>query len=260
MTVSPTLKQEATISEQAVPASDPISRLGPGSHLKTAREARRMTIDEVANRLRLTKNMVMDIEADNYNSRLAFTFIKGYLRAYARLVHVPPEVVLKAFEQLNLKEHKGEFVLPKVPMTTWRVEENYVRLATYGIAGLLALIVIGFSGWWLMQPRTPEPVSQDLVKLLNNVDGADKRTSLMHSSTPKTSGFNTGISSAQGSAPVISNENMSTPAADNVMATTDTSANANAAVARSTTSTTSDEPAVATSEADNEQSSTDNRE
>lgn len=249
MTVSPTLKQEATISEQAVPASDPISRLGPGSHLKTAREARRMTIDEVANRLRLTKNMVMDIEADNYNSRLAFTFIKGYLRAYARLVHVPPEVVLKAFEQLNLKEHKGEFVLPKVPMTTWRVEENYVRLATYGIAGLLALIVIGFSGWWLMQPRTPEPVSQDLVKLLNNVDGADKRTSLMHSSTPKTSGY-----SSIGSAPVISNENMSTPDADNVMATTDTSAD----------NYTSDEADVATSDAisetGNEQSLTHNRE
>jgi cytoskeleton protein RodZ len=183
MTVSPTLKQEASITEQAV-TTDPISRVGPGSHLKTAREARRLSVEEVANRLHLTKNMIMDIEADNYNNRLAFTFIRGYLRSYARLVHVSPDVVLKAFEQLNLKERRPEVLLPKVPVTTWRVEENYVRWATYGVAALVAIVVIGFSAWWLIQPRTPEPVSQDLVKLLNNVDAADKQRSVL-TSTPK---------------------------------------------------------------------------
>lgn len=186
MTVSPTLKQEATITEQAV-ATDTISRVGPGSHLKTAREARRLSVEEVANRLHLTKNMILDIESDNYNSRLAFTFIRGYLRSYARLVHVSPDVVLKAFEQLNLKERKPEVVLPKVPMTTWGVEENYVRWATYGVAALVAIVVIGFSAWWLIQPRTPEPVSQDLVKLLNNVDGSDKHRSVLTGGASKSS-------------------------------------------------------------------------
>ena len=167
MMVSPQLKQEASMSEQAV-TYEQISRLGPGLQLKTAREARHVSVEEVATRLHLTKSVIHDIENDNYDPRLAFTFIRGYLRSYARLVHVSPEAILKSFDQLGLKERRAENMLPKLPVTTWRAQESYVRWAGYAVAAIVSIIVIVLSAWWLMQPPGMEPVSQDLVKLLNN--------------------------------------------------------------------------------------------
>ena len=158
MMVSPQLKQEASMSEQAN-KHEQISRLGPGMQLKTAREARRISVEEIATRLHLTKSVIYDIESDNYDPRLAFTFIRGYLRAYARLVQVSPEAIINAFDQLGLKERRAENMLPKLPVTTWRAQESYVRWAGYGIAAIASIVVIVLCGWWLMQPPGTEPVS-----------------------------------------------------------------------------------------------------
>jgi len=189
-TLTPTLLQEATVSEQSAVA-ETVSCIGPGSQLKTARESRRLTIEEVAKRLHLTKTMVNDIENDRYHKRLAFTFIRGYLRSYARLVRISPEAVLNAFEQLGLKEHRSELNLPKVPVTTWRAQEKYVRWASYGIIVVLLAVVAGLAAWWFYQPITQDAGQQDLIKLLNNVSPPEKRTSATTSSNSNTSSNST---------------------------------------------------------------------
>ncbi|MFI4955068.1 MAG: helix-turn-helix domain-containing protein [Gammaproteobacteria bacterium] len=173
MTLTPQLIQEATISEQ-VATLDGISCIGPGAQLRTAREARRLSVEDVANRLHLTRTMILEIESDKYDRRLAFTFVRGYLRAYARLVRVSPEAVVSAFEQLGLKEFRSE-INSKVPVTTWRVQENHVRWASYGIIIVLLAVVVGLAAWWFYQPSEQDNAPQDLIKLLNNVSSPEKR-------------------------------------------------------------------------------------
>lgn len=174
MTVTPPLVQEASISEQPT-TLETISYIGPGAQLKIAREARRLSIEEVANRLHLTRTMILEIESDRYDRRLAFTFIRGYLRAYARLVRVSPEAILNAFDQLGLKEYRSDINSSKVPVTTWRVQETHVRWATYGIIVVLLTIMIGLAIWWFYQPPEQDNAPEDLIKLLNNVSSPEKR-------------------------------------------------------------------------------------
>jgi cytoskeleton protein RodZ len=48
----------------------------------------------VAERLCLKVSTVRDIEDDKAPADLASTFLRGYIRSYARLVHIPEEELL----------------------------------------------------------------------------------------------------------------------------------------------------------------------
>ncbi|KHP84597.1 hypothetical protein QS30_20185 [Salmonella enterica subsp. enterica serovar Senftenberg] len=62
-----------------------------GVRLRNAREQLGLSQQAVAERLCLKVSTVRDIEEDKAPSDLASTFLRGYIRSYARLVHVPEE-------------------------------------------------------------------------------------------------------------------------------------------------------------------------
>lgn len=53
----------------------------------------------VAERLCLKVSTVRDIEEDKAPADLASTFLRGYIRSYARLVHIPEEELLPGLEK-----------------------------------------------------------------------------------------------------------------------------------------------------------------
>ncbi len=57
-----------------------------GQELALAREARRMSQEQVADILNLTLANVIALENDDYESLPGWTYVSGYLRAYARLL------------------------------------------------------------------------------------------------------------------------------------------------------------------------------
>jgi cytoskeleton protein RodZ len=177
MTLTPTLKQEAKVSEQTT-SVDGISRMSPGAQLSTAREARRLTVDEVAKRLHLTRALIADIENDRYDKRLSFTFIRGYLRAYARLVRISPEAVINSFEQLGLTEQRSYVNLHKIPATTWR-SDKYLKALGYGFVTLLLAGLVGAAAWWIWQSPAVEEKPDDLIKLLNNINTSSETRSTL---------------------------------------------------------------------------------
>ena len=81
---------------------------GPGLCLRTAREKHQLSREDVAAQLRLTKQRIVEIESDHYSSHIPLTFIRGYLRSYARLVNVSANEVIVAFDELGLMEHSDE--------------------------------------------------------------------------------------------------------------------------------------------------------
>lgn len=83
---------------------------GPGHRLRVAREALKLSVDQVAHYLRLEKKVISQIEADRYENMTCFTFIRGYLRSYARLVDLPPDELVIAFDSLSLEEKPGKNV------------------------------------------------------------------------------------------------------------------------------------------------------
>ena len=67
-----------------------------GSLLRVARESAGMSIDAVASHLKLAPRQVKALEDGDYSHLPGRTFVRGFVRNYARLVHLDAEQVLSA--------------------------------------------------------------------------------------------------------------------------------------------------------------------
>lgn len=72
----------------------PASRMSAGARLRAAREAQSLSIDAVAQQLKLAPRQVLALETDDYGRLPGRTFVRGFARNYARFVHVDPDAVL----------------------------------------------------------------------------------------------------------------------------------------------------------------------
>lgn len=75
----------------------PVGR-GPGERLRAARTAAGLTLQAVADDLHLAVDLLEALERDDYARLPGRVFVRGYLRNYARLVELPPDGILAAFD------------------------------------------------------------------------------------------------------------------------------------------------------------------
>ena len=82
-------------------ASKPQERLHetPGMMLRKARESANFTHAAVGEALHLTVHYIKALENDDYSKLPAATFVKGYLRAYARYLKLDVNAVLASYEK-----------------------------------------------------------------------------------------------------------------------------------------------------------------
>jgi len=86
-----------------------------GGMLRAAREAAGMTLDTVAQQLKLAPRQVTALEEGDFASLPGRTFVRGFLRNYARLVHVDPERVLAALSAGDSHEPDSPALHPTAP-------------------------------------------------------------------------------------------------------------------------------------------------
>lgn len=99
------------MTEAIIPKERDISaNASPGMRLKRAREAARMDVQMVARQLYLAENIVQALEKDQYDKLPGMTFVKGYLRSYAKLVNVSADEVIQLFNGLGLTEDQPVLV------------------------------------------------------------------------------------------------------------------------------------------------------
>ncbi len=79
--------------------SETLARLEIGARLKAAREARGLERKDVAQRLRLNVHIIEALETDDLERLPARTFVRGYLRNYARLVELDEKLVAEALPE-----------------------------------------------------------------------------------------------------------------------------------------------------------------
>ena len=58
----------------------------PGARLAAARNASGWTVDQVATQLKITRHQILAIEADDYDVLPAPAIVRGFVRAYAKLL------------------------------------------------------------------------------------------------------------------------------------------------------------------------------
>src|SRR5210317_1972440 len=81
--------------------------LGPGKLLQSAREEKNLRPEDVAYEIRLTPSQVLALEENDYSKMPEETYVRGYLRNYARLVGVPENSILMAFARLTRSSEKN---------------------------------------------------------------------------------------------------------------------------------------------------------
>ena len=155
------MNTEATQDKSAVNST--------GERLRGAREQMGLTQQNVAERLCLKLSTVRDIEEDNAPAELASTFLRGYIRSYARLVHVPEEELLPMMaKQAPVRAAKVE------PMQSFSLgkrrkkRDGWLMIFTW----LVLFVVVGLTGaWWWQNHKAAQ---DDLVSMADqNVSTSD---------------------------------------------------------------------------------------
>jgi cytoskeleton protein RodZ len=85
-----------TESPPIVPAEPVPDAGGAGAMLRAAREAAGLSVDALSQQLKLSPRQVKALEDGDYASLPGRTFVRGFVRNYARAVHINPEAVLAA--------------------------------------------------------------------------------------------------------------------------------------------------------------------
>ena len=85
--------------------------LPPGEQLRNARQGYRWSVEDVAANLNLTVEMVRALESGDTEALPGPTFVRGYLRAYARLMEIDESTVLAGAD-----DAQGESIGSVVPI------------------------------------------------------------------------------------------------------------------------------------------------
>ncbi len=131
----------------------PAPAIGPGARLKTEREAQQQSIEQAARHLRLDTPTVAAIEADQYPAHVPGTFMRGYLRAYAKWLDLPADEIVAAYntrhpDEATLAGLKTLLPLPESGRSgggKWLLGTLTVLLAVVFV-GAIVLFMPG--DWW----------------------------------------------------------------------------------------------------------------
>jgi cytoskeleton protein RodZ len=115
----------------------------PGLLLRAARESRGLSIEEVADRMRLNVALVLAMEEDRLGLLGAPVFARGHLRNYAALVGAPERQVMDAFDAGEVPEPTFLPAGGREPVVRSRKRVWAAALSVLAAAAAAAL------AWWL---------------------------------------------------------------------------------------------------------------
>ncbi|RTR34451.1 RodZ domain-containing protein [Shewanella atlantica] len=121
-----------------------------GSLLKAAREKQGASVADIAGQLHLRPCIVEDIEADNFGEIASATYVKGYVKNYARIVQADKKAIQACLDR-QLPQASAPEMQSFSRKTTRQARDGRLMFVTYLIAFiLLALLVL----WWVQKSDT----------------------------------------------------------------------------------------------------------
>ena len=148
------------------PPNAPISEaLTPiGARLKAAREALGFECKEVAIMLRLQEKVIKMIEKDRYPANLPVTFIRGYIRAYAKLLQIPEHEISKGLEPIKFKVPSISTTMKATPAV--QHDRYFISIFSY----LLPFALFALAGiWWYNHTTALNTMENSLTGIVENI-------------------------------------------------------------------------------------------
>ena len=113
-----------------------------GFRLRQKREDLGYNIEDAADRLRLSVNVIKLIEADKYGGENNTVFMRGYVRSYARLLGVSNKDVQTTFIAMGLIESSTSVDPVKFNTKQHSAKDKPMKIVTYAVIIILIILVL----------------------------------------------------------------------------------------------------------------------
>lgn len=136
------------MSEVMTEKQDESSLMGPGARLRIAREATRLTVNDVARYLHLKPEVINDIENDDYSRAPRAVFLRGYIRSYAKLLSLPGDDIIASLDRFYQEEELSE----AAAKPAHRVYTDDKKVWVRWVSAIVAIVLVTFVAvWWHWQ-------------------------------------------------------------------------------------------------------------
>jgi cytoskeleton protein RodZ len=143
------------MSNQAAPDSNS-PRTALGAELKAARERRSLSLHQASQELHIGDFILDALERGDYSTLGAPIFVRGHLRAYARLLGLGEEQVLAQYEQETDKPAAP-------PLVTQKLDGGMRRASAPIFSALVIVVLCGLAiAWWV---HREQPVPDKLARI-----------------------------------------------------------------------------------------------
>jgi cytoskeletal protein RodZ len=110
-----------------------------GQILSIGRNSKNLSINDIAMELKISKNIILDLENDNIKNNPDIIFNIGHLRSYSNFLELDADTIIKKFKDqvsFNSKEEKKNI--------TPIVENNFFKIEKFFAASLILIIFTSF--------------------------------------------------------------------------------------------------------------------
>ncbi|CDT98213.1 cytoskeleton protein RodZ [Vibrio coralliirubri] len=146
-------EQDTQAQENVAPA------LEAGTLLKNKRESLGLTQKQISDRLKLRVTLIQQIEENQFESDQVATFMRGYIRSYAKYVNLDEKVVLSALHHAGDAQHQEQEMLSFSRKTKTEKHNSRIMILTWSIFAVIA----GISSLWWWQNQQQDTLSQSLA-------------------------------------------------------------------------------------------------
>lgn len=130
---------------EATPEPTPVAM--PGSRLKAEREARGLSLTEVAHTLKFGVRQIEALEADNYELLQGSTFLRGFIRSYARYLKLE-DAPLLALLEVAAPPPQAEIVAPS-NMGEASTQPFIERNQKWLMLAMALVVVLAVGAYWV---------------------------------------------------------------------------------------------------------------
>ena len=113
-----------------------------GEILRNKREEIGLSLDEITEKLNLDSNLIESLENNDFEKFKVETYLKGYLRAYSKLLGIDGDRIIKLYKESN--PEKEPEILPDVkPKNQKNSSDRSVKLFSYiiGLSIVLSMLI-----------------------------------------------------------------------------------------------------------------------
>jgi cytoskeleton protein RodZ len=132
--------------------------IGPGERLQAARIQQGLSLDDVANRMHLSSSILEALEDNEFEEITAPIFVKGYLRAYSRIVSLDEDDMIDQYVHFY---SEADPPISSISKTTSELSaaDPRIKWTTYIVVLIIGVLLAAW--WWNKEQNEEAPISLD---------------------------------------------------------------------------------------------------